>query len=160
MALLVLLGRRAEWEDSFTKKFGVPVDSQVGLTKMIGALCVVAQCDLDVEGLGFIPAALKLVESQTRAMEGLKKELAEVNAKSQAATKRKPSPNGFLPASWCCQRSSGEERCLLMNTCPGSVPKKSLRMPLSTTWLPSWTAMLWAVRCVASSLWTTTTLTD
>ena len=57
MALSVLLGRRAEWEDSFTKKYAVPLDSEVGLLKMIAAFCVMAQCDLDVEGVGFVRAA-------------------------------------------------------------------------------------------------------
>ena len=57
MALSVLLERRKEWEDSFTKKFGVPVDGDLGLPKTIGALCVMAQCNLDVEGVGFVKTA-------------------------------------------------------------------------------------------------------
>ena len=39
------------------EKVGVPVDREVGLPKMIGALCVMAQCNLDVEGLGFVKSA-------------------------------------------------------------------------------------------------------
>ena len=35
MALSVLMDRRKQWEDTFVKKFGVPVDSEVGLRKMI-----------------------------------------------------------------------------------------------------------------------------
>ena len=31
MALSVLMDMRKEWEDTFTKKFGVPVDGEVGL---------------------------------------------------------------------------------------------------------------------------------
>ena len=105
MALALSLGRRQEWEEGFVKKFGVPVDSEVGLPKMIGAFCVLANCELDVEGLGFVQAAQppqpppvaaqelqdlkKLVEDQRMATEGLRKELAEVSAKSQAAAKRK-----------------------------------------------------------------------
>ena len=62
---------------------------------------MMAQCSLDVEGVGFVKLApppapapelqeLKnLVEDQHMAMEGLRKELPEVSAKSQAATKRK-----------------------------------------------------------------------
>ena len=42
MALSVLMDRRKEWEDTFTKKFGVPVHGEVGLPKMIGAFCVMA----------------------------------------------------------------------------------------------------------------------
>ena len=57
MALSVLMERRKEWEDTFTKKFGVPVDGEVGLPKMIGAFCVMAQCNLDVEGVGFVKTA-------------------------------------------------------------------------------------------------------
>ena len=94
MALSVLMDRRKEWEDTFVKKFGVPVDSEVGLPKMIGAFCVMAQCSLDVEVVGFVKSAppqnatpelqelKKLVEDQRMAMEGLGKELAEVSAKS------------------------------------------------------------------------------
>ena len=94
MAPSVLMERRSEWEDTFTKKFGVPVDGEVGLPKMIGAFCVMAQCSLDVEGVGFVKTAppqapapklqewKKLVEDRRMAMEGLRKELAEVNAKS------------------------------------------------------------------------------
>ena len=101
MALSVLMDRRKEWEDTFVKKFGVPVDSEVGLPKMIGAFCVMAHCSLNVEGVGFVKSApppapalelqelKKLVEDQRMAMEGLRKELAEVSAKSQAAAKRK-----------------------------------------------------------------------
>ena len=101
MARSVLMERRKEWEDTFVKKFGVPVDSEVGLLKRIGAFCVMAQCSLDVEGVGFVKSAppptptlelqglKKLVEDQRMAMEGLRKELAEVSAKSQAAAKRK-----------------------------------------------------------------------
>ena len=54
MALAVLLGRRKEWEDSFTQKFEVPLDSEVGLPKMIRAFCVMAQCELGVEGVEFV----------------------------------------------------------------------------------------------------------
>ena len=36
MALSVLMDGRKEWEDTFVKKFGVPVDGEVGLPKMIG----------------------------------------------------------------------------------------------------------------------------
>ena len=54
MALSVLMDTRKEWEDTFAKKFGLPVDGEVGLPKMIGALCVMAQCSLDVEGVGFV----------------------------------------------------------------------------------------------------------
>ena len=101
MALLVLMDRRKEWERTFVKKFGVPVDSEVGLPKMIGAFCLMAQCSLDVEGVGFVKMALppapvpqlqelkKLVEDQHMAMEGLHKELAEVSVKSQVTAKRK-----------------------------------------------------------------------
>ena len=68
---------------------------------MIGVFCVMAQCSLDVEGVGFVKSAppltpmpelqelKKLVEDQRMAMEGLRKELVEVSAKSQAAAKRK-----------------------------------------------------------------------
>ena len=42
MALSVLMHRRKEWEHTFTKKSGVPVDGDVGLPKMIGAFCVMA----------------------------------------------------------------------------------------------------------------------
>ena len=101
MALSVLMDRRKEWQNTFTKNYGVPVDREVGLSKMIGAFCVMAQCSLDVEGVGFVKTAppptqapelqesKKLVEDQRMAMEGLRKELAEVSAKSQAAAKRK-----------------------------------------------------------------------
>ena len=86
--------------DAFVTKFGLPVDSEVSLPKMIGAFCVLAQCSLDVEGVGFVRSAppqtatpeqelKKLVEDQCMAMEGLRKELAEVSAESQAAAKRK-----------------------------------------------------------------------
>ena len=57
MSLSVLLERRKEWEDTFVKKFGVPVESEVGLPKMIGAFCVMAQCSLDVDGVGFVKSA-------------------------------------------------------------------------------------------------------
>ena len=57
MALSVLMDRRKEWEDTFTKKFGVPVDGEVGLPKMIRAFCVMAQCSPDVEGVGFVKTA-------------------------------------------------------------------------------------------------------
>ena len=101
VALSVLLERRKEWEDTFVKKFGVPVDNEVGLPKMIGAFGVMAQCSLDVEGVGFVKSAppqsstpelqelKKLVEDQHMAMEGPRKELAKVSAKSQAAARRK-----------------------------------------------------------------------
>ena len=94
MALSVLMHRRKESEDTFTKKFGVPEDGEVGLPEMIGAFCVMAQFNLDVEGVGFVKTAppptpalelqelKKLVEEQRMAMEGLRKELAEVSAKS------------------------------------------------------------------------------
>ena len=60
MAPAVLPARRKclpskEWENAFMKKFEVPLDSEVGLPKMIGAFCVMAQCELDVEGVGFVP---------------------------------------------------------------------------------------------------------
>ena len=103
MAQSVLMDSRIEWEweDTFVKKFGVPVDSEVGLPKMIGAFCIMAQCSLDVEGVGFVKSAppptatpelqelKQVVEDQRMAMEGLRKELAEVSAKSQAPAKRK-----------------------------------------------------------------------
>ena len=93
------------------QKFRVPVDGEVGLPKMIGAVCVMAQCSLDVEGVGFMKTApaptltlapelqelKKLVEDQRMAMEGPRKELAEVSAKSQAAAKRKMA--GLPPLS-------------------------------------------------------------
>ena len=41
MALSVLMNRRKEWEDTFVKIFGVPVDGEVGLPKKIGALYAV-----------------------------------------------------------------------------------------------------------------------
>ena len=74
---------------------------EVGLPKVIGAFCVMAQCSFDVGGVGFVKPAppqaqapelqklKKLVEDQRMAMEGLRKELAEVSAKSSAAAKRK-----------------------------------------------------------------------
>ena len=101
MAPSVLMDRRKEWEDTFVKKFGVPVNGEVGLPKMVGPFCVMAQCSLDVEGVGFVKSApppapapelqvlKKLVEDERMAMEGLRKELAEVSAKSEAAVKRK-----------------------------------------------------------------------
>ena len=101
MALSVLMDRRKEWEDTLVKKFGVPADGEVGLPKMIGAFCVMAQCSLSVERVGFVKSAppptpapeleelKKLVEDQCMAMEGLRKDLAEVSAKSQATAKRK-----------------------------------------------------------------------
>ena len=76
------------------KKFGVPVDSEVGLKKIIGDFCVMAPCSLNVEGVGFVKSAppqnatpelqelKKLVDDRRMAMEGLRKELAEVSAKS------------------------------------------------------------------------------
>ena len=97
MSLAVLLERRKEWEDTFIKKFGVPLDSEVGFPKMIGDFRVMAQCELDVEGVGFVQPTpprrsrqelqelKKQVGDQRMAMEGLHKELAEVSAKSQAA---------------------------------------------------------------------------
>ena len=57
MALSVLLDKRKEWEDTFVKKFGVPVESEVGLPKMIGAFSVMGHCSLDVEGVGFVKSA-------------------------------------------------------------------------------------------------------
>ena len=42
MALSVLMDRRTEWEDTFVKKFGVPMDSEVGLPNVIGAFCLMA----------------------------------------------------------------------------------------------------------------------
>ena len=57
MALSVLMDRRKEWEDTFVQKVGVPVDSEVGLPKMIGAFCVMAQCCLHVEGVGFVKSS-------------------------------------------------------------------------------------------------------
>ena len=101
MALSVLMDMKKEWEDTFVNKFGVPVDSEVGVPKMIGAFCIMAQCSLDVERVGFLKSTppqnatpelqvfKKLVEDQRMAMERLRKELAEVSAKSQAAAKRK-----------------------------------------------------------------------
>ena len=44
MALSVLMDRRKEWEDTFVKKFGLPLHSEVELLKMIVAFCVMAQC--------------------------------------------------------------------------------------------------------------------
>ena len=94
MALSVLMDRRKEWEDTFVKKFGVPLDSEVGLPKMIGNFCVMAPCSLNVEGVGFVKSAppqnatpqlqelKKLVEDRRMATEGLRKELVEVSAKS------------------------------------------------------------------------------
>ena len=57
MALSLLMHRRKEWEDTFIKKFGVPVDGEVELPKMIAAFCVMAQCSLDLEGVGFVKSA-------------------------------------------------------------------------------------------------------
>ena len=96
-----LLERRKKWEDTFVKKFGVPVDSQVGVPKMIGAFCVMVQCSLDVDEVGFVKLAppqssapdlqelKKLVEDQRMAMEGVRKELVQMSAKSQTAARRK-----------------------------------------------------------------------
>ena len=62
---------------------------------------MMAQCSLDVEGVVFVKTAppptpapelqelKKLVEDQRMAMEGLRKDLAEVGEKSKAAAKRK-----------------------------------------------------------------------
>ena len=109
MAPCVLMDRRKEWEERFITKFGVPVDSEVGLPKIIGGFCAMAQCSLDVEGVGFVKSApppapapelrelKKLVEDQGTAMEGMRKELAEVCAKSQAAAERKMA--GLPPLS-------------------------------------------------------------
>ena len=36
------------------KKFEVPLHSEVGLPKMIGAFCVMAQREQDMEGVGFM----------------------------------------------------------------------------------------------------------
>ena len=58
MALWVLMDRRKGWDDTFVNKFGVPVDSEVGLPKMIEVFCVMAHCTLDVEGVGFVKSAL------------------------------------------------------------------------------------------------------
>ena len=100
MALSVLMDRRKEWDDTFTKKFGVPADGELGLPSMIGAFCVMAQCSPHVEGVGFVKTAppptpapelqelKKLVEEQSMAMEGLRKELAEVSTETPAAAKR------------------------------------------------------------------------
>ena len=63
MALSVFLVRRKEWEDTFVKRFGVPVDIEMGVPKMIGVFCVMAQCSLDVEGVGFVKSPL--LESST-----------------------------------------------------------------------------------------------
>ena len=120
MALSVLMDRRKEWEDTFTKKFGVPVDGEVGLPKMIGAFCVMAQCSLDVEGVGFVKTAppptpalepqelKKVVEDQRMAMEGLRKVLVEVSAKSQAAAKRKMAsvPPLGAPQAQCARSAT------------------------------------------------------
>ena len=38
MALSVLMDRRKQWEDTFTKKFAVPVDGEVGLPNDRGLL--------------------------------------------------------------------------------------------------------------------------
>ena len=54
MALAVVPGRRKEWEDAFMKKLEVLLDSEVGLPKMIGAFCVMVQCELDVERVGSV----------------------------------------------------------------------------------------------------------
>ena len=86
MALSVLMDKRKEWVDPFFKKFGVPVDVEVGLPKMIGPFCVMAQCSFDVEGVCFVQSAIapapslelqelnKLMEDQRIAIEGLRKE--------------------------------------------------------------------------------------
>ena len=58
MALSMLMDRRKEWEDTFTQKFWVPVDGEVGLPKMLGAFYVMAECSLDVERVGFVKTAL------------------------------------------------------------------------------------------------------
>ena len=50
----MLPGRRKEWEDAFVQKFEVPLDNEVGVPNMIGAFCVMAQCELDVEGVRFV----------------------------------------------------------------------------------------------------------
>ena len=84
--LSVLLQRRKEWEDTFMKKFAVRVDSEVGLPEMIGAFCVMAPPPNSTPELQELK---KLVEDQRMAMEGLRKELAEVSAKSKAAAKRR-----------------------------------------------------------------------
>ena len=109
MALSVLMDRRKEWECTFVKKLGVPVDGEVGLPRMIGAFCVMPHCSLDVEGVGFVKSApppapalevhelKKLSEDKSMAMQGLRKELPEVSAKSQAAAKRKMT--GLPPLS-------------------------------------------------------------
>ena len=109
MALSVLMDRRKEWRDRFTKKFGVPVGEEVGLPRMIGAFCVMAQCRRYVERVGFVKMApptapapevqesKKLVEDRCMAMGGLRKELAAVSAKSQAAAKRKMAGVSPLP---------------------------------------------------------------
>ena len=95
MALSVLMDRRKEWEDTFVKKFGVSVDGDVGLTKIIGAFGVMVQCSLYVVGVGFVKSAPspapapELQELKKLAMEGPRKGLAEVSAKSQAATKKR-----------------------------------------------------------------------
>ena len=57
MALSVFLDRRKEWEDTFVKKFGVPVDSDVGLPKMIGAFCVMAHYGRGGSGFREVSAA-------------------------------------------------------------------------------------------------------
>ena len=52
--LSMLMDRRKEMEDMFVKNFGVPLESEVLLPTMIGAFGVMAQCSLNVEGVGFV----------------------------------------------------------------------------------------------------------
>ena len=66
MALSVLMDRRKESKDTFVKKFGVPLDNEVGLSKVIGAFCLMAQCRLDVEGVGFVKSAPPQKATQVR----------------------------------------------------------------------------------------------
>ena len=108
MALSVLMDRKKEWEDTFVKKFGVPVDAEVGLPKMIRAFSVMAQCSLDVESVGFVKSApppaptpelqelKKLVDDQRMALEGLRTELARVRAKQCNSCNAVPHGLGAL----------------------------------------------------------------
>ena len=101
MALSVPMDSRKELEGTFTKKFGVPVNGEVGLPKILGAFCVMGHCSLDVEGLASVKTSPpptpvpelqelnKMVKDQRMAMERPRRELAEVSAKSLTAAKRK-----------------------------------------------------------------------
>ena len=54
MALSLLWERKKELEDTFMKKVAVPVHNMVGLPKMMGAFCIMAQCSLDMQGVEFV----------------------------------------------------------------------------------------------------------